>query len=267
MVRSPWHLLAAIFFTWALMLAPASHAGSISFVLSLTGAELRVTNAGDSSAYYPQVLHLKNDGRWEPLANQRAIAELRPKASFRAQWLDLRPPSQLAGLERHRALMVRFFDQAGVGFGQISFFERPPAAGYTVSARYVGGQLRLRPPPDSTRISATWVLAPLEEGIAPLSRPVRFTHQQPPARRIVWQGGDAIDMSTGAGLAAAVLVHETPQGFTFQAIPDGGMQGREQRPAWLDAARLWYLLTQLGLGAAFAVVLYSIFSSLRRRTR
>jgi len=235
-------LLASIaaLFSWTAV------AGSISFQLSLTGTMLTLTSKGDSSAFYPAVFSLRADGRWESLAQIPSApprAELPPGGQMNLRWpqsLDGRPPESLPPLERLRPLMVRFFDQAGVSFGQISFMQAPPIANETVPTRYADGLLTVSPP-NGNAIRATWVIWPQEEGIGPIHRQVIFEHEQPPARRIEWQAGmSPLRLPTSAAEPLVMLLHETAQGFKLQTVSREGGQGRQQRSGWLDAQMWWY---------------------------
>jgi hypothetical protein len=242
----------------ALLLSLSAVAGSLSFRLSLTGSQLTVVNQGDSSAFYPAVFRMLPDGGWGRLEAASAVADLAAGARVQFTWPDMRPPEQASELERMQPVMVRFFDQAGVGFGQISFFHAPPAARTALKARYVSGALQIEPPDSVPSIRASWVLWPQEEGIRPIRLPVRFEHHPPPALRIDWrrQGKAPFRLDTGAGQPAVILIHDTEQGFAQQLVPDGGLQGREQRAAWLDATPMFYAASMIALAiAAGAMVL------------
>lgn len=242
----------------ALLLSLSAVAGSLSFRLSLTGSQLTVINQGDSSAFYPAVFRMLPDGSWGQLAAIGTPAELAAGASLQLTWPDMRPPEQVSELERMQPVMVRFFDQTGVGFGQISFFRAPPTAKTALKARYVSGALQIEPPDGAPSIRASWVLWPQEEGIRPIRLPVRFEHRPPPALRIDWrrQGRVPFQLDTGAGQPAAILIHETEQGYALQFVPGGGLQGREQRAAWLDATPKFYAASLIALAiAACAMVL------------
>lgn len=242
----------------------AAFAGSISFQLSLTGAALTVTAKGDSTAFYPAVFRLLADGRWERLASVSAglsAAELLPGAHLDLIWPEMRPLDSLPPLERLRPLMVRFFDQAGVSFGQISFMQPPPAASETLAAHYADGQLTVVPP-GAGGIHATWILWAQEEGIEPIRRPVVFEHTQPPARRIEWHAGmNPLRLATGAAQPLVILLHETPQGFSLQTVARDIAQGRQQRTGWLDA-RSWFY--GAALLAALLALLLPIVVRIRR---
>jgi len=258
MMTSP--LARLVFALTALLLPLSALAGSVSFQLSLTVPELTVTNQGNGSAYYPAVFRLLADGSWSQLAAVDKPAELAAGARMKLTWPELRPREQLPPLERMQPVMVRFFDQAGVGFGQISFFHTPPAAKTTLRASYAGGLLQVEAPDAVFSIAASWLLWPLEEGIRPIHLPVRFEHRQPPAQRIDWlrQGREPIKLDTGGAQPEAMLLHETGQGFVLQRVPNGGLQGREQRAVWLNATKTFYAaaLIALALAAGFMLLQY-----------
>jgi hypothetical protein len=242
-----------------LLFSQSALAGSISFGLSVTGSQLTLINQGSGSAFYPAVFRMLSDGSWAQLEASSAPAELPAGTHLQLTWPDAHPAEEMSDLERMQPVMVRFFDQNGVGFGQIAFFNAPPAAKTVLKAGYVNGALRIEPPPDAaSSIQATWVLWPQEEGIKPIRLPVRFVHRPPPALRIDWrgQGKVAFRLDTGAGQPAVILLHETEQGYAQQFVPDGGLQGREQRAAWLDATPQFYAASLIALiFAAGAMVL------------
>ena len=228
-------------------------AGSISFQLSLTGTSLTLFAKGDSSAFYPAVYRMLADGRWERLAlavGASPVAELLPAAHIDFIWPESRPLASLAPLEQLRPLMVRFFDQAGVSFGQISFMHPPRPAGDTLAARYVDGQLEVMPPPTDA-IRATWIIWPQEEGIDSIRKAVSYDHVQPAARRVEWiKGAAPVRLLTGAGQPMLLLLHETAQGLVLQTAGSGVVQGRQQRTAWLDGRNVFYGEALLALALA-----------------
>ncbi|MFA6313734.1 MAG: hypothetical protein WCV99_01375 [Sterolibacterium sp.] len=252
----------------AWLFACGASAGTIAFELSLTGATLTVTSKGDSTAFYPAVFRLLADGRWERLAPAPATlppAELLPGAGIALLWPEARAQQSQAAIERLRPLMVRFFDQAGVGFGQLSFMQTPAAAVDTVSAAYADGQLSVSPPSGGSTIRATWILWPQEEGIDPLRRPASFEHHQPPARRIEWHSAmGPLRLATGAARPAVVLVHETAAGLSLQNVARGVVQGRQQRSVWLDAQAPLYALAAV---AAALAILAPVLLTRRARVR
>jgi hypothetical protein len=142
-------------------------------------------------------------------------------------------------------MLIRFFDQSGVSFGHIALLPSPPEAGYKINAGYVKGRLRLNAPLEKNKILATWVIAPFEEGIAPISGPLTFTHRQPPAPRIDWNQKQSANIETGATFPAVILLHETPDGLTLQRVEKIGAKKIEQRTAWLNMRKPFYLIVLL----------------------
>lgn len=253
----------------ALLLSLYAVAGSLSFRLSLTGSQLSVINQGDSSAFYPAAFRMLPDGSWGQLQASGTLAELVPGASLQFTWPDTRPLEQMSGLERMQPVMVRFFDQAGVSFGQISFFHASYAAKLNLKARYVNGALQIEPPAGAASIRASWVVWPQEEGIRPIRLPVRFEHHPPPAVRIDWkrQGSTPFRLDTGAGQPMVTLIHETGSGYGLQFVPGGGLQGREQRAAWLDATPKFYVGALIALAIAVgSIVLQFLLRGRRDKT-
>ena len=242
----------------ALLFSQSALAGSMSFGLSVTGSELTLINQGSGSAFYPAVFRMLPDGSWAQLEASSARAELAAGARMELNWPEPRSPQQVSELDGMGLVMVRFFDQAGVGFGQISFFSAPPAAKTPLKTGYVDGALQIEPPDAASSIRASWVLWPQEDGIRPIRLPVRFEHRAPPALRIDWlrKGSVLTRLDTGAGQPAVILLHETEQGYAQQFVPDGGLQGREQRAAWLDATPKFYAasLTALVLAVGAMVL-------------
>lgn len=251
--------LATLMLAVTLLFSQPALAGNISFGLSVTGSELTLINQGNSSAFYPTVFRMLSDGSWAQLEASSAPAELAAGAHLQLTWSDTHHAEEMSELERMQPVMVRFFDQSGVGFGQITFFNAPPAAKTGLKAGYVNGAFQIEPPPDAAAsIKASWVLWPQEEGIKPIRLPVRFAPHPPTALRIDWrrQGKVPFQLDTGAGQPAVILLHETKQGYAQQYVPDGGLQGREQRAAWLDATPQFYAASLIALVfAAGAMVL------------
>ncbi len=266
MTRRLWRLLAMP----ALLLALSAHAGNISFNLSLNDNKLVLINQGNSAAFHPTVLRMLGDGRWEalpPAPGVKPTVELAPNAPIEFAWPDNRPPSTLTPIEALRPVMVRFFDQAGASFGQISFFNHPLTAteDQVLKARYINGQMTVAPPKSGT-IRASWLLWPQEDGITTLAGPLQLANRQPAARRIVWQPGmEAQRFDLGRGLPVTFLLHETDQGLRSQFLSDGQVQGRQQRAGWLDASKQFYWLAQLAAAAAGALLLWQFASGWRNR--
>ncbi|MFA7269727.1 MAG: hypothetical protein WC073_10325 [Sterolibacterium sp.] len=250
--------LVVAFAAW--LLSFGAVAGSISFQLSQTGSLLTVTSKGDSSAFYPAVFRMLADGRWGRLATLSGTAppaELLPGAHIDLLWPESRPLQTLSAVERLQPLMVRFFDQAGVSFGQITFLHPPPAASEILPVRYANGLLSVSPPSDGS-IHATWILWAQEEGIESIRLPVDFDHIQPAARRVEWHAGmDSLRLATGAAQPTVMLVHETASGPALQTAARGVSQGRQQRSGWLDAQGLFYALALSA--AALALLLPALW--------
>jgi hypothetical protein len=235
-------------------------AGSISFQLSLTGSKLTLTEQGDSSAFYPSALRLLPNGRWEPLAPAMGSppAELAPGEHLDFLYPELSQPK--TPLTRLEPTMVRFYDSAGVSFGQISFFHQPPPSSEALQAIYSGGQLIISPPQNTSEsIRASWLLWPQEDGISQIRGPQKFEVRQPAeALRFDWHPGMSnLKIDTGAGQPAAILLHETASGYLLQKIPIG-LQVSTQRSAWLNASRHFYGLALCFLLAALLAALLFI---------
>jgi hypothetical protein len=252
----------ALVFISTLALVLPAQAGNIFFGLSINGDKVTLTNQGNSIAYYPAVMQLRADGHWQRLAlppGAKAPAELLPGAQLDLLWPTLPQQQMPSSLEFFKPVMVRFFDQAGNYFGQISFFNQPNMTSDLSQSGYAGGLMTIAPPvsPDGNAIHASWLLWPQEEGIVPLNKPVRFEHSQPDAKRIEWHPGmDKLRLNLGAGLPSAILLHETANGFAMQNLPNGGVQGMQQRTAWLDASEWLYKLAAVMAGAAVIVMLW-----------
>jgi hypothetical protein len=260
-----------LFLINALFLVLPAHAGSIFFGLAINGNKVTLTNQGNSTAYYPAVMRLQADGRWEALPLLQSVtapAELLPTAQLDFVWPNLPSPQQQSPLERLNPVMVRFFDQAGNYFGQISFFNQPAMTSDLSQTGYVNGLMTIAPPvnPDGTVIPASWLLWPQEEGIAPLTKPVRFEHHQPPAKRIEWHPGmEKLRLDLGAGLPGAILLHETANGLAMQNLMNGGAQGIQQRSAWLEARETFYKLANVLAAAAAIFLLWHLIGAWRER--
>ena len=253
----------------ALLLSQSALAGGMSFDLTVTGSELTLINHGSGSAFYPAVFRMLPNGSWAQLEARSALAELAAGARMELNWLEPRSPEQVSEIEGMEPIMVRFFDQAGVGFGQISFFSAPPAAKTALRAGYVDGALQIEPPDAASSIRASWVLWPQEEGIRPIRLPVRFEHRVPPALRIDWlrKGRVLTRLDTGTGQPAVILLHETEQGYAQQYVPDSGLQGREQRAAWLDATPQFYAASLIALVFAAGAMVRQFLRRPRGRTK
>lgn len=259
--------LLGLAFGFFLTALPAT-AGAIFFNLSLTQDRLVVTNLGNSSAFYPAAYRLLANGQWEPLQalpRQRTAAELAGNAQISFFWPTQPAKDQQRSPAALQPVMVRFFDQAGAGFGQISFFQQPPPVSEPLESFYHDGQLVIVPPATPR---TTWLLWAQEEGIGPLQAPVDFVHRQPAAQRITWHAGDrpkAFDL--GRGQPAAMLLHETAQGYELQVLSSGGRQGREQRAAWLDASSGFTIVSGCALGLAVLLLLWHAVHARRQGSK
>jgi len=254
----------------ALLFSPSAPAASMSFGLSVTDSRLTLINQGGGSAFYPAVFRMLPDGSWAQLEASSVPAEFPAGAHWQLTWPDTRPAQEMSELERMQPVMVRFFDQSGVGLGQIAFFSAPPEAKAVLKAGYVDGALQIEPPADGApSIRASWVLWPREEGIEPIRAPVSFAHRPPPALRIDWrsQGKVPFRLDTGAGQPAVILLHESEQGYAQQYVPDGGLQGREQRAAWLDASPKLYAVSSIALALAAGAMVLQFLRRPRASTR
>ena len=231
-------------------LSPA-FAGSITFSFELRGNQCIVVNKGDTAAYYPVIFKLGTDGRWLPLHAATRPAELLPGGTLTEDLGDI-PAGSKSAIDNLRVVMIRFFDQAGVSFGQISALLSPPVSSVNITAAYNGGRLTLKAPPEGSGTRTTWVLAPFEEGIRPISGAGTFIHNQPPATRIEWQQKPAVKIETGTALPAAMLLHESAGGVTLQMVQAPRTKKIEQRTAWLYMKKPFYLI---GLLCGFCGIL------------
>ncbi|QEM68932.1 hypothetical protein FO488_12720 [Geobacter sp. FeAm09] len=246
-------LLSGIFMM--LVWESAAMGGTIKFDFEQKGAHCFVINRGDSAAYYPAMFQLDSSGQWLPLQSKPKRAELRPSLTMSALLLKSPDTAAQTSIERLGIVLIRFYDQAGVAFGQVGFLRPLPATPSAVTASYAGSRLRIAAPSGASAIRSTWLLIPHETGIAPVTHPVDFTHHQPPAVRIEWRNRAKVDMDTGPAAPAVTLVHETPHGFSVQKILTHGGRKSEQRAAWLQIRRLFYVLgTLCGIGGVLCAI-------------
>lgn len=217
-------------------------AGDTAFRLTLDGSTLIVTSLGKDQAFYPAVLRLLPDGRWQPLSAQPGStlpAELIKDQDYLLAWPDAQ--QDFSRIENLLPVMVRYFDVNGASFGQIAFLNTPPPAADTLQAGYIDGSLAISPPQTGQPIRASWVLWPQEEGMAALDKPLRFEHVQPPAQRIAWQASaGTFHLSTGGAQPDVVLLHETARGFVLQTVAGNNLTDRQQRTNWIDASTVLY---------------------------
>jgi hypothetical protein len=197
------------------------------------------------------------DGRWEPLAvaDTKRPAELAPGARLNFIYPEIAQAQN--SVASTRPLMVRFYDSAGVSFGQISLLNPPPQAKETLQASYADGKLVITPPANASgAIRTSWLLWPVQDGTSLIRMPQKFETRQPSALHIEWRPGmKSPRFDTGIRQPAAMLLHETASGFLLQTIP-GGLQANEQRTYWLNQSRPLYVLALLlGLAALLAALL------------
>ena len=267
------HFLACLLILSALAASLPALAGTIHFGIARTGNELVLTNIGNSSAYFPVAFRLLSDGRWEPLplpAGSPSPGEVAAHGQMTVLWPDQTNQPQNNPFAASTPIMLRFFDQAGAGLGQISFFAQPPIVPPLVKAAYADGRLTLTPPDNasgSDTVRASWLLWSQEEGIAPLGGPQHFSHAQPAAQHIEWQASVDRHFALGAGLPTALLLHETTNGLTLQIVPSGGVQGNEQRTGWLKASGRFYQLAEIVAGIAALALVWQIVSTRRQRRK
>ncbi|TCS37797.1 hypothetical protein EDC30_10389 [Paucimonas lemoignei] len=253
------------------ILALPAHAGNISFNLTINGNRLLLSNQGDSPAFDPVVMRLLDNGHWEvlpPAAGSPTPVEFRPQAQAEMVWTEQPAPPSPASLETLRPVMVRFFDQAGASFGQISFFNQPQPAGsdLILDAGYEHGKLRIAPPKNPEH-KVSWLVWAQEEGIAALTDSLTTPQPQPDALRIQW-GKDSKEqnLDLGKGLPTAFLLHETPQGLRLQVVPTGRAPGRQQRTAWLDRGDRFRSAAMIALLAGLALLAWHVAGTRQRHS-
>lgn len=265
MLRSWLCLLLLPVFTLAL---PA-HAGNISFNLSVAGNRLTLINQGDSPAFDPLVMRLLDNGHWEtlpPAAGTAIPVEFKPQANAQLVWTERPASPSPVSLETLRPIMVRFFDQAGASFGQISFFNQPQPADndLMLEAGYENGELHIAPPRNPA-LKASWLVWPQEEGIAALTNRLMTPQSQPDAVRIQWSpDSKEQSLDLGKGMPTAFLLHETPQGLRLQVVPTGRAPGRQQRTAWLDHGDRFRSAAMVALLAGLAMLAWHM-AGIRQR--
>lgn len=252
-----------LFLLPALLWTGLASAGSISFNLSITGDKLTLVNQGDTPAFEPVVLRLLDNGHWErlpPAPGTSAPVEFKPQARMELRWTERPAPANPWSIETLRPVMVRFFDQAGTAFGQISFFNQPQPAtsDLMLEAGYADGRLRIAPPKNPA-LKASWLVWAQEDGIAALTKPLTVQQPQPDARRIQWgQDGKELNLDLGKGMPIAFLLHETPQGLRMQVVPAGRAPGRQQRAGWLDRADRFRSAAMIAVLAGLAMLAWHL---------
>lgn len=241
-------------------------AGNIFFGLERSATELTVINQGDSSAYYPEALRLLPDGRWEaltPIASESQPAELSAGGKMRLGWSV---PTGEGPIVAALPVMLRFFDQAGAGMGQITMFDQPAPTAHPLEVAYVKQRLRIEPPQANQGIHSTWLLWGQEEGITPLLSQPRFEHAQPPAQHITWDAKSPSQFfDLGKGLPNAALLHETERGFEFQSVGAGKVRGREQRAFWLGQGSFFLTASAITAIAALLIAIFGLYATRKRK--
>jgi hypothetical protein len=229
----------------ALAWIPPASAGSIKFQFERRNDHCVIVNHGDSSAYYPVVYQLGRNGQWLTLQTGTQQAEIPPGRAVTARLIAPAATATKSDLDFFQVVLIRFFDQAGVSFGQMSPLRPPFESVYALRGHYAGRRLILEPPPKKSTIGATWVVAPKEEGIAPIFTAQSFNQPQPPAPRIDWHQQQSATIDIGAAQPAALLFHETIGGLTLQRIQMKDTKISQQRTAWLTMRRPFYITAAL----------------------
>ena len=247
---------------------PCAAADGISFRLSQQDSRLTVTLLGSDPVFYPTVLRMLADGRWAvllPTAGSAARSGLSPGESLDLQWPKPGLHQDSGALEQMQPVMVRYFEQTGLGLGQIAFFQPPPRQDGFLNAGYADGVLVIDAGRERTNaVRATWVLWPQEDGVRGLLEPLRLEPAQPPAQRIDWRSAAGeLRIETGGGLPEITVLHETDRGFVLQTVP-GGSAPSNERGFRIHASPALYRLACAALAAAvLALLLY--FVRTRRR--
>lgn len=263
------HIIYSIIIT--LVWLSSATAGTIKFDFTLTDNRCVVVNRGDSSAYYPTLFQLDSAGQWIELKVESQPTELpsgtavtvsligsspsAPTNSANNGKNNLNSKNKKTNLENLQILMIRFFDQSGVSFGHIVLLHPPPESNFKIAARYLHGNLQLKSPVDKNKIRATWVIAPFEEGISPIFKPLTFKHRQPATTKIEWNKKELVEVETGAGLPEVILLHETLDDLTQQKVAKSGGAKKAQRTAWLNMRRPFYLL---GLLSGLSGIIFTL---------
>ena len=253
-------LLSCFLVVSAMLLAlPSDATEDIAFRLSQEESKLSVTLLGSSSAYYPSVLRVRSDGVWERLPvfmGPIPRVELRPGETFEMEWPARVHSNQIHSLEQAQPVMVRYYEQIGIGVGQIGFFYPPPKAEGLLVAGYKRGLLAIRGGPNqSGEVAATWVLWPHEDGVETALGPFGLDGTQPPARRIDWRSTTGeVRIDTGRGQPEAILLHETAGGYLMQTVP-GGQRAPYPYALWIEAATALYRASLVALAIAVLTLL------------
>lgn len=216
-------------------------AGTISFEIELRNSRYVATNRGDSAAYYPALFRLDRNGQWQALQSDSRPVELWYNGSLSAP----APVTPKQGVEQAEAVMVSFFDQTGITMSQIVLLGHLQEARPGLAGEYKGSGVLLNAPPQNSNIRGTWLLIPWSRGITALLKPQSFAHTPPPALRVSWQEKKRARLDTGTHLPDLLLLHETDQGLRLQRLSNSGARVPEQRCAWLNMHKIWYLLAGL----------------------
>lgn len=251
-----------------LLLSLAAAAEEISFRLSQEQSRLSVALLGDGAAYYPSVLRMLPDGRWERLApapGTVARAELRAGDTLELAWPQTAPAQDADPLARMQPVMVRYFEQLGIGVGQISLFQPPPPATDPLRTGYADGVLTIHAGHQQINPArASWVLWPREDGAAQLLLPFRENQTQPAAQRIDWRSGAmTARIEIGTDQPEVILLHETDHGYVMQTVPRG-TPDIHQLPGWVGTSQTFYGLALAALATAVVALLRQVVRSRRR---
>lgn len=215
-----------------LLASGCAQASSISFRISLTGMNVTLEENGDGTAFFPSVLMLRPDGKWQVLpAAGVPKNELNPGEREEFSWHDAVP------FGKAQPIMVRFFDASGVDFGRVSFFNQPPMSqDERLKVDYTPGKLRIYPPGQGSSIRSTWMFWPKEEGASAITGRPTFSDIQPDALHVVW--GKMKEVDTGPVSPDVFLLHETGTGFYLQVV--AGLP-RDNRAWWLNHHTVFFL--------------------------
>lgn len=237
-------------------LSLGASAGSISFRLSLQSQQLTLSNAGNSTAFYPTVFTIEAD-KWTPLfppIGARTQTQLAPGESAEFVWPVSQAKNKGDRLIDIRPYLVRYFDQAGVGFSRIFFFNPPPDASSKLQVRRLDRTIEIMRP-ESDTVRSTWVLWARQGGIADIGAGFAVEAVRPSAKRIDWsQGASSVLVYTGPVHESITLVHATPQGYRLQIAKLEDEIDMRQRSRWLDWGALFYALAFCLFAAAIGLL-------------
>ena len=224
-------MLIRFILIFVLLGSGCAQAGSISFRMSLAGTSVSLEEKGDGTAFFPSLLVLRPDGKWQTLSPAGLPRhELSPGERETFIWGK-------ASFGKVQPVMVRFFDAAGVGFGQISFFNQQPASQLErLKVAYAPGRLSIYPPGKGSSIRSTWVLWPKEEGTSAITGRPDFSDIQPDALHVVW--GKRQDLDTGPASPTVFLLSDTGDGYALQVVDGLPVSHR----AWWLNHSAWFFL-------------------------